>query len=114
MAFLLADRPDALQATVGALGVICQQDQTGEGLMIDVCLLDPAMIMVENPAFHYLDTDEECDESGGLPYEAADGWLVPVQTIPQVNMESHPQEREMLVKVQDPLAGEMHLPGLNI
>jgi formyl-CoA transferase len=176
-AFSLVDRTTALHATIGALGALRHRDQTGEGQIIDVCLLDSAMTMVEIPACYYLETGEEGGESGRLPYEAKDGWVVvtggvtaklterlaeligkdtqspqgaggslfghnnpvltawckqntvndicdkllaigipvaPVLTIPQVVKDPHPWEREMFVKVQDPVAGEMHVPGLSI
>jgi formyl-CoA transferase len=176
-AFSLVDRTTALHATIGALGALRHRDQTGEGQIIDVCLLDSAMTMVEIPACYYLETGEEGGESGRLPYEAKDGWVVvtggvtaklterlaeligkdsqtpqgaggslfghnnpvltawckrhtvsdicekliaigipvaPVQTIPQVVKDPHLWEREMLVKVPDALAGEMHVPGLSI
>lgn len=176
-AFSLVDRTTALHATIGALGALRHRDQTGEGQIIDVCLLDSAMTMVEIPACYYLDSGEEGGESGRLPYQAKDGWVVvtggvtaklterlaeligkdtqapqgaggslfghnnpvltewckrhtvndicdklvaigipvaPVLTIPQVVKDPHLWEREMLVKVQDPVAGEMHVPGLSI
>jgi crotonobetainyl-CoA:carnitine CoA-transferase CaiB-like acyl-CoA transferase len=176
-AFSLVDRTTALHATIGALGALRHRDRTGEGQIIDVCLLDSAMTMVEIPACYYLETGEEGGESGRLPYEARDGWVVvtggvtaklterlaeligkdsnqpqgaggslfghnnpvltewckrhtvadicdklvaigipvaPVLTIPQVVKDPHLWEREMLVKVKDPLAGEMHVPGLSI
>jgi len=176
-AFSLVDRTTALHATIGALGALRHRDQTGEGQIIDVCLLDSAITMVEIPACYYLDSGEEGGESGRLPYQAKDGWVVvtggvtaklterlaeligkdtqapqgaggslfghnnpvltewckrhtvndicdklvaigipvaPVLTIPQVVKDPHMWEREMLVKVQDPVAGEMHVPGLSI
>lgn len=176
-AFSLVDRTTALHATIGALGALRHRDQTGEGQIIDVCLLDSAMTMVEIPACYYLDAGEEGGESGRLPYEAKDGWVVvtggvtpklgkrlaelighnseaaqgasgslfghnnpvltawckqhtvadicdklvalgipvaPVQSIPQVVKDPHLWAREMLVKVKDEKAGEMHVPGLAI
>lgn len=176
-AFSLVDRTTALHATIGALGALRHRDQTGEGQIIDVCLLDSAITMVEIPACYYLDSGEEGGESGRLPYQTKDGWVVvtggvtaklterlaeligkdtqapqgaggslfghnnpvltawcrrhtvndicdkllkigipvaPVLTIPQVVKDPHLWEREMLVKVQDPVAGEMHVPGLSI
>ena len=176
-AFSLVDRTTALHATIGALGALRHRDQTGEGQIIDVCLLDSAMTMVEIPACYYLETGEEGGESGRLPYEAKDGWVVvtggvtaklterlaeligqdsqaqqgaggslfghnnpvltawckrhtvndicdkllaigipvaPVLSIPQVVKDPHLWQREMLVKVNDPVAGEMHVPGLSI
>ena len=38
----------------------------------------------------------------------------PVRTIPQVAQDPHLWEREMLVKMEDALAGEMYLPGATI
>src|SRR5262249_57145545 len=38
----------------------------------------------------------------------------PVRTIPQVAQDPHLWEREMLVKMADPVAGEMYVPGVTI
>ena len=40
--------------------------------------------------------------------------VAPVKTIPQVAEDPHLWEREMLVKMEDPVAGEMYLPGATI
>jgi hypothetical protein len=48
-AFSLVDRTTALHATIGALGALRHRDRTGEGQIIDVCLLDSAG--GERPAF---------------------------------------------------------------
>ena len=45
---------------------------------------------------------------------AADIPVAPVKTIPQVAGDPHLWEREMLVKMEDPVAGEMYLPGATI
>ena len=176
-AFSLVDRTTALHATIGALGALRHRDQTGEGQIIDVCLMDSALTMVEIPACYYLATGQEGGESGRLPYQAKDGWVVvtggvtaklverlaemigrdssapqgaggslfghnnpiltdwcrrhtvaeilekmvplgipvaPVLSIPQVVEDPHLWARDMLVKVDDPLAGELHVPGLGI
>ncbi|MCC6531093.1 MAG: CoA transferase [Burkholderiales bacterium] len=176
-AFSVVDRTTALHATIGALAALRHRDRTGEGQVIDVCLMDSALTMVEIPACYYLATGEEGGESGRLPYEAKDGWVVvtggvtaklverlaemigkdaalpqgaggslfghnnpiltqwckrhsvaeicdkmvalgipvaPVLSIPQVVEDPHLWEREMLVKVKDELAGELHVPGLAI
>src|SRR4029077_2193986 len=44
----------------------------------------------------------------------ADIPVAPVKTIPQVAQDPHLWEREMLVKMEDPVAGEMYLPGATI
>ncbi len=44
----------------------------------------------------------------------ADIPVAPVKTIPQVAEDPHLWEREMLVKMPDPVAGEMYLPGATI
>jgi crotonobetainyl-CoA:carnitine CoA-transferase CaiB-like acyl-CoA transferase len=44
----------------------------------------------------------------------ADIPVAPVKTIPQVAQDPHLWEREMLVKMEDPVAGEMYLPGAAI
>jgi crotonobetainyl-CoA:carnitine CoA-transferase CaiB-like acyl-CoA transferase len=38
----------------------------------------------------------------------------PVRTIPEVAKDPHLWEREMLVKMEDPVAGEMYLPGATV
>src|SRR5437667_7918370 len=40
--------------------------------------------------------------------------VAPVRTIPEVAQDRHLWEREMLVKMDDPVAGEMYVPGLTI
>lgn len=45
---------------------------------------------------------------------AADIPVAPVRTIPEAAKDPHPWEREMLVRMEDPLAGEMVLPGATI
>jgi CoA:oxalate CoA-transferase len=45
---------------------------------------------------------------------AAEIPVAPVKTIPEVAKDPHLWEREMLVKMADPVAGEMYLPGATI
>ena len=177
-AFSLIDRTTALHAAIGALGALRHRDQTGEGQIIDVCLMDSALTMVEIPTAYHLATGKEAEEQGRDAYVAKDGWVMisagpslqlnkrlheligqnytgdtqsdsgsffgksipaladwckqrsvaevcekvqaigvpvaPVRTIPQVAEDPHLWEREMLVKVDDPYAGELHVPGLSI
>ena len=75
-AFSLVDRTTALHATIGALAALRHRDRTGEGQMIDCCLLDSALTMVEIPSIYYLDTGQEGGEGGRPPYRAKDGWVV--------------------------------------
>jgi crotonobetainyl-CoA:carnitine CoA-transferase CaiB-like acyl-CoA transferase len=75
-AFSLVDRTTALHATIGALAALRHRDRTGEGQVIDCCLLDSALTMVEIPSITYLDTGEEGGEGGRPPYRAKDGWVV--------------------------------------
>jgi crotonobetainyl-CoA:carnitine CoA-transferase CaiB-like acyl-CoA transferase len=75
-AFSLVDRTTALHATIGALAALRHRDRTGEGQMIDCCLLDSALTMVEIPSIYYLDTGKEGGESGRPPYRAKNGWVV--------------------------------------
>src|SRR5262249_29392972 len=44
----------------------------------------------------------------------ADIPVPPVKTIPEVAKDPHLWEREMLVKMADPVAGEMYVPGVTI
>lgn len=175
----LVDRYTALHATIGTLAALHHRDKTGEGQLVDCCLMDSALTMVEIPTAYYLATGEEGGESGRPPYQAKDGHVVisasgsamatrlmriatgdknatvggwtnrvgqddprkravakwcaentvdhivktlldaeipvaPVKTIPQVAQDPHLWEREMLVKMEDPVAGEMYLPGATI
>jgi crotonobetainyl-CoA:carnitine CoA-transferase CaiB-like acyl-CoA transferase len=174
----VVDRYTALHATIGALAALRHRDRTGEGQVVDVCLLDSALTMVEIPTSYYLATGAEGGEAGRPPYRAKDGWVVisaaardmaarlmrlvdggadgdatpmagstgadarrarveawcaarsvqeicatlleagvpvaPVRTIPEVAQDPHLWEREMLVKMDDPVAGEMYVPGVTI
>jgi crotonobetainyl-CoA:carnitine CoA-transferase CaiB-like acyl-CoA transferase len=172
----LVDRYTSLHATIGTLAALRHKERTGEGQLVDVCLLDSALTMVEIPTSYYLATGQEGGEGGRPPYRAKDGWVVisaagremaarlmkivggepddtpmagssagdrrralveawcaertkdeiwttlaeagipcgPVRTIPEVAQDPHLWEREMLVKKEDALAGEMYLPGPTI
>jgi CoA:oxalate CoA-transferase len=174
-AFSLVDRTTSLHATIGAVAALHHRNKTGEGQVIDVCLMDSAYTMVEIPTSYYLATGEE---GGRRPFQAKDGWIAinigrspylikqindmighdvasdtqqaggslfgprmpglvdwckqrtvaeiyekivalgvpvaPVRTIPQAAEDPHLWQREMLVKMEDPYAGELHLPGLAI
>jgi CoA:oxalate CoA-transferase len=172
----VVDRYTALHATIGALAALRHRDRTGEGQLVDVCLLDSALTMVEIPAAYYLQTGEEGGEGGRPPYKTKDGHVVisatsrematrlmtlvsgraddvspmnsstagdrrhaleqwcatrttddictallaegvpvaPVKTIPQVVADPHMWEREMMVKMDDPVAGEIYAPGVTV
>jgi crotonobetainyl-CoA:carnitine CoA-transferase CaiB-like acyl-CoA transferase len=175
----LVDRYTSLHATIGTLAALHHRDRTGEGQLVDCCLMDSALTMVEIPTSYYLATGEEGGEGGRPPFKARDGHVVisasgsamatrlmqivtgdkeaaaegwtsrvgrgdarrkaveawcaentvdhivktlldaeipvaPVKTIPQVAVDPHLWEREMLVKMEDPVAGEMYLPGATI
>jgi len=172
----VVDRYTALHATIGALAALRHRERTGEGQVVDVCLLDSALTMVEIPTSYYLATGREGGEGGRPPYRAKDGWVVisaaardmaarltkivggdaddtpmagsagggvrraqverwcaartveeicaalvaagipvaPVKTIPEVARDPHLWQREMLVKMEDPIAGAMYLPGATI
>jgi len=175
----LVDRYTSLHATIGTLAALRHRDQTGEGQLVDCCLMDSALTMVEIPTSYFLATGEEGGEGGRPPYKAKDGHVVisasgqamatrliqivtgdkdaaaagftsrvgrgdarrqaveawcadntvdhivqtlldaeipvaPVKTIPQVAVDPHLWEREMLVKMPDAVAGEMYLPGATI
>jgi len=169
----VVDRYTALHATIGTLAALRHRERTGEGQLVDVCLLDSALTMVEIPTSYYLSTGAEGGEGGRPPYRTKDGWVViaaagrdmaarlmkivggpaddtplagsspggdrrakidawcaghtsdqvctalheagipaaPIRTIPEVAKDPHLWERQMLVKMDDPVAGEMFLPG---
>jgi len=169
----VVDRYTALHATIGTLAALRHRERTGEGQLVDVCLLDSALTMVEIPTSYYLATGAEGGEGGRPPYKAKDGWVViaaagrdmasrlmkivggpdddtplagsspnverrqridawcaahtaeeicqtlmdagipvaPVRTIPEVAKDAHLWAREMLVKKEDAVAGEMYVPG---
>jgi CoA:oxalate CoA-transferase len=172
----VADRYTALHATIGALAALRHRDRTGEDQLVDVCLLDSALTMVEIPTSYYLATGQEGGEGGRPPYKTKDGYVViaaagrhmasalmkivggpdddtplagsspaagrrakidawcaahtsdeacaalqaagipsaPVRTIPEVAKDAHLWEREMLVKIDDAVAGEMYVPGVTV
>ena len=177
----VVDRYTALHATIGALAALRHRERTGEGQLVDVCLLDSALTMVEIPMAYYLATGEEGGEGGRPPARTRDGWAViaatsrdmaaklmtlvsgmgvsgaagdggpitssvgderrraldawcatrtteevvsallaigvpvaPVKTIPEVVKDPHLWDREMLVKMADPVAGEIYAPGVTI
>jgi len=175
----LVDRYTSLHATIGTLAALHHRDKTGEGQLVDCCLMDSALTMVEIPTAYYLLTGEEGGEGGRPPYKAKDGHVVisasgsamatrliqiatgdkdasatgftsrvghgderkqavarwcaentvdhivktlldaeipvaPVKTIPQVAVDPHLWEREMLVKMPDAVAGEVFVPGATI
>src|SRR5216684_3566460 len=72
----VVDRYTALHATIGALAALRHRERTGEGQVVDVCLLDSALTMVEIPTSYYLATGEEGGEGGRPPYRAKDGFVV--------------------------------------
>ena len=175
----LVDRYTSLHATIGTLAALRHRDKTGQGQLVDCCLMDSALTMVEIPTSYYLATGQEGGEAGRPPYKAKDGYVVisasgramatrliqiatgdpnasaagytsrvgqddprkvavgkwcaentvdhivktlleaeipvaPVKSIPQVAVDPHLWEREMLVKMPDAVAGEMYLPGATI
>src|SRR6266581_7576955 len=72
----VVDRYTALHATIGILAALRHRDRTGEGQLVDVCLLDSALTMVEIPVSYYLQTGEEGGEGGRPPYKTKDGHVV--------------------------------------
>src|SRR5947209_13232267 len=72
----VADRYTALHATIGTLAALRHRDRTGEGQLVDVCLLDSALTMVEIPTSYYLATGQEGGEGGRPPYRTKDGYVV--------------------------------------
>src|SRR5256885_13598978 len=72
----VVDRYTALHATIGTLAALRHRERTGEGQVVDVCLLDSALTMVEIPTSYYLATGKEGGEGGRPPYRAKDGWVV--------------------------------------
>src|SRR5437667_8475113 len=172
----LVDRYTSLHATIGTLAALRHRDLTGEGQLVDVCLLDSALTMVEIPTSYYLATGQEGGEGGRPPYKTKDGWVViaaagrhmaaalmkivggpdddtplagsspaaerrakidawcaahttdevcaalhdagipaaPVRTIPEVAKDPHLWEREMLVKMDDAVAGARYVRGVAV
>ena len=72
----VVDRYTALHATIGTLAALRHRERTGEGQLVDVCLLDSALTMVEIPTSYYLATGSEGGEGGRPPYRTKDGWVV--------------------------------------
>jgi formyl-CoA transferase len=72
----LVDRYTSLHATIGTLAALRHRDRTGEGQVVDCCLLDSGFTMVEIPLSYYLATGQEGGEAGRPPYKAKDGYVV--------------------------------------
>src|SRR5260370_5138650 len=72
----LVDRYTSLHATIGTLAALRHRDRTGEGQVVDCCLLDSGFTMVEIPHSYYLGTGQEGGEAGRPPYKAKDGYVV--------------------------------------
>ena len=72
----LVDRYTSLHATIGTLAALHHRDKTGEGQLVDCCLMDSALTMVEIPTSYYLATGQEGGEAGRPPYKAKDGHVV--------------------------------------
>ncbi len=72
----VVDRYTALHATIGTLAALRHRERTGEGQLVDVCLLDSALTMVEIPTSYYLATGKEGGEGGRPPYKTRDGFVV--------------------------------------
>jgi crotonobetainyl-CoA:carnitine CoA-transferase CaiB-like acyl-CoA transferase len=72
----LVDRYTSLHATIGTLAALRHRDQTGEGQLVDCCLMDSALTMVEIPTAHYLLTGKEGGEGGRPPFKCQDGHVM--------------------------------------
>src|SRR5215469_8673442 len=72
----LVDRYTSLHATIGMLAALRHRDKTGEGQVVDCCLLDSGYTMVEIPLSYYLATGQEGGEGGRPPYKCKDGHVV--------------------------------------
>ena len=72
----LVDRYTSLHATIGTLAALHHRDKTGEGQVVDCCLLDSGFTMVEIPLSYYLATGQEGGEGGRPPYKCKDGHVV--------------------------------------
>ncbi|MFO1189614.1 MAG: CoA transferase [Alphaproteobacteria bacterium] len=75
-AFSLVDRRRRFTPPSARCTALRHRDRTGEGQLVDCCLLDSALTMVEIPASYYLGTGQAGGEGGRLPYRAQDGWVV--------------------------------------
>src|SRR5436853_4006158 len=72
----LVDCYTALHATIVTLAALRHRDRTGEGQVVDCCLLDSGFTMVETPLSYYLATGKEGGEAGRPPYKAKEGYVV--------------------------------------
>ena len=103
----IVDRYTALHATIGALAALRHRDQTGEGQVVDVCLLDSGLTMTEIPTSYYLSTGEEGGEGGRPPYKAKDGWVI----ISPGSSKEMTRRLAELVGLPAPSNGEAGLPS---
>jgi crotonobetainyl-CoA:carnitine CoA-transferase CaiB-like acyl-CoA transferase len=72
----IVDRVTALHAAIGTLAALRHRDRTGEGQVVDVCLMDSALTLVEIPLGYQLSTGEEGGEDGRPPIPCKDGYVV--------------------------------------
>src|SRR5436853_7924039 len=72
----LVDCYTALHATIVTLAALRHRGRTGEGQVVDCCLLDSGFTMVEIPLAYYLATGQEGGEGGRPPYKCKDGYVV--------------------------------------
>ena len=61
---------------VGTFAALRHRERTGEGQVVDVCLLGSALTMTEIPTSYYLATGQEDGEGGRPPYRTKDGSVV--------------------------------------
>ncbi len=72
----IVDRVTALHAAIGTLAALRHRDRTGEGQVVDVCLMDSGLTLVEIPLSYNLNTGEEGGEDGRPPIPCKDGYIV--------------------------------------
>ena len=75
----IMDRITSLNATIGTLAALRYRDATGEGQVVDVCLLDSGLTLTEVSLGYYLLTGQSLNYTGHPvgPFVSADGGKTP-------------------------------------
>ena len=72
----IIDRVTSLHACIGTLGALLHRQMTGEGQVVEVCLLDSGITLTEIALSHYLGTGTGPEDYYRAVYMAQDGYVM--------------------------------------